>query len=76
MSPLVCCLILPPAVAEEQLVGAAAVLQSRASLLTAPDKDTCRFREDPDRALGFHTPMYPLSYFLCSVEWNFGLLYG
>lgn len=57
-------------------MDAAAVLNSRASLLTAPDKDTCRFREGPVRALGFHTPIYPFSYFLCSVEWNIGLLCG
>lgn len=76
MLPLVCCRLLPRALAEEWQVDAAAVSNSTASLLTVIKEDACRTKEDPIRALEFHTPIYPLSCFPCSVEWNFGLLYG
>lgn len=75
MLPLVCCLLfLPPVLAEEGQVDTAAVSDSAASLLTVTE-DMCRTREDAVRALGFHTPIYPLSCFPAALN-ETCLLYG
>lgn len=74
MLPPVCCLLLPPALAEEGRWMLQLFETALHSWWQWPRK-TCRAREDPIRALGFHTP-YTHSYFLCGVEWNFRLWYG
>lgn len=74
MLPPVCCLLLLPAVAEESR-WMQQLFETALHFWWQWPRKTCRAREGPVRALGFHTP-YTHSYFLSGIEWNFHLLYG
>lgn len=72
MLPPVCCLLFPPALAEESRWMQQLFETALHSWWQWPRRGA---REGPVEALGFHTP-YTHFYFLCAVDRNFCLLYG
>lgn len=71
MLPPVCCLLLPPALAEEGRWMQQLFETALHSWWQWPRK-TFRAREGPVRALGFHTPLYSLLFSLwCWIKLSF-----